>query len=108
MGDRRPCSDTKTGEKRVLFSGPRSGKPGEVFNFKGVRLTVGLCYDEAEIGDNLLVALLKQGAASYVSPEEPKTLPKKVEKSRKRLLDDLRGKNKPSEEMGSSEESVPE
>jgi hypothetical protein len=70
-------------------------------------LVAGLCYDESEIPENLLSVLLRQGSARYVEPERPKTYPKKTEKSRKKLLEELRGEPKDSEEKGSSEIKEP-
>ena len=100
MGDTRPCSDApkKDGDRRVLFC-PRKGNPGETFAFKGgTSLEAGLCYDESEIPEGLLLVLIKQGSARWVEPEKPKPLPRKLAKKL----------SKDSEEGVSSEPKDPE
>lgn len=90
----KPCcgEDLKVGERRLQFLGPRTDrKPGSVFVFGkfGISLTVGLCYTEAEVGQNLAATLVIQGSAKWVVAEEPKKMKveiKKVEKVEKPTL----------------------
>lgn len=97
----------------MQFLGPRTDrKPGSVFVFGkfGVSLTVGLCYTEAEVGQNLAATLVMQGSAKWVVPEEPKKVEvKKIEKVEKpKIKRRLFGKDEKGDTSTGDVELAPE